>query len=59
MQVKVYHPRDVTIVIHSQKAAAEVLTQLSCNVERMQVLYVLTAFMTSCMDKFIMLFNGK
>jgi hypothetical protein len=37
LQVKVYHPRDVAIVIHSQKAASEVLSELNCKVERMQV----------------------
>jgi hypothetical protein len=43
--VKLYHPRDVAIVIHSQKAVAEVLAQLNCNLERMQVYMLLFMLM--------------
>ena len=35
-KVKMYHPRDIEIIVHSRKMADEVLESLECQVEQMQ-----------------------
>lgn len=35
-KIKVYHPRDISISIHSEKTSDEVLSELKCRVDRMQ-----------------------